>query len=103
MLIAQYGKHELFPRERFTDFQRPPRTIPQSPGHADEWLAACKTGSSTGTHFGYSGPLTETVLLGTVAYRAGQKIEWDAENLKVTNCPEANQYIQREYREGWSL
>ncbi len=103
MLIAQYGKHELFPEEKFADFQRPPRTIPESPGHADEWLAACKTGTPTGTHFGYSGPLTETVLLGTVAYRAGQKFEWDAENLKVTNCPEANQYVQREYREGWTL
>jgi predicted dehydrogenase len=103
MLIAQYGKHELFPKEKYADFQRPPQIIPNSPGHAEEWLTACKTGSPTGTHFGYSGPLTETVLLGTVAYRAGQKLEWDAENLKVTNCPEANQYIQREYREGWTL
>jgi predicted dehydrogenase len=79
MLIADYGHHELFPREKFAEFQRPPRTIPESPGHAEQWLAACKTGSPTGTHFGYSGPLTETVLLGTVAYRTGQKLKWDAE------------------------
>jgi len=47
--------------------------------------------------------LTETVLLGTVAYRAGMKLEWDAENMEVTNCPAANQYIRREYRHGWTL
>ena len=60
-------------------------------------------GQSHRHHFGYSGPLTETVLFGTVAYRAGQKLQWDAENMKVTNCPEAIQYVQREYREGWTL
>ena len=103
MLIAEYGKHELYPKEKFADFQPPPRTIPESIGHAEEWLAACKTGSPTGCNFDYSGPLTETVLLGTVAYRAGQKLEWDPENLKVTNCPEANQFIRRAYREGWTL
>ncbi len=72
-------------------------------GHAQEWLAACKTGSPTGCHFDYSGPLTETILLGTVAYRAGQKLEWDPVNLKVTNCPEAERFIGRAYREGWKL
>ena len=55
------------------------------------------------SHFGYAGPLTETVLLGTVAHRAGKKIQWDAENMKVTNCPKANEHIRREYRHGWSL
>jgi predicted dehydrogenase len=103
MLIADYGHHVLYPKEKFADFQRPPQTIPDSPGHFQQWFAACKTGSPTGTHFGYSGPLTETILLGTVAYRAGQKLEWDAENLKITNCPEANQYLRREYRQGWTL
>ena len=103
MLIADYGHHELYPQEKFADFRRPPQTIPDSPGHFEQWFAACKTGSPTGTHFGYSGPLTETVLLGTVAYRTGQKLEWNAEDLKVTNCQEANQFLRREYREGWGL
>lgn len=103
MLIADYGHHVLYPKEKFADFRRPPQTIPNSPGHFQQWFAACKTGSPTGTHFGYSGPLTETVLLGTVAYRTGQRLEWDAENLKVSNCPEANEYIQRGYRKGWTL
>jgi hypothetical protein len=48
--------------------------------------------------------LAETVLLGNVSYRAGQKrLEWDAEKLTATNCPEAAQYLRREYREGWTL
>ena len=63
-----------------------------------------KTGSSTGANFGYSGPLTETVLLGTVAYRAGRKLEWDPVNLEATNCPEADAFIRRgKYRKGWTL
>ena len=45
----------------------------------------------------------EAVLLGTVAYRSGKKIEWDAANLKVTNSPEAQQFVHKEYRKGWTL
>ncbi|HUT94546.1 MAG TPA: Gfo/Idh/MocA family oxidoreductase [Thermoguttaceae bacterium] len=103
MLISEWGKHELYPKEKFAGFRRPPRTIPESIGHAQEWLAACKTGSPTGCNFDYSGPLTETVLLGTVAYRVGKKLEWDPANLKATNCPEADPFIRRAYREGWTL
>jgi predicted dehydrogenase len=108
-LIAEYNeqnmsasKHELHPKEKFADYQRPPQTIPPGGNHA-EWIEACKTGRSVMTDFEYSGPLTETVLLGNVAYRAGKKLEWDAENLKATNCPEADQFIRREHREGWKL
>ena len=106
MLIADYGRFKLYPEDKFAGVRRPP--LPGGPprattGHAQEWIAACKTGSPTGCHFDYSGPLTETVLLGTVAYRAGKRLEWDAENMKVTNVPEANQYVRRENREGWKL
>jgi hypothetical protein len=55
------------------------------------------------SNFNYAGRLTETILLGNVAMRAGQEIQWDAANVKVTNIPEANQYLQREYRQGWYL
>lgn len=96
-------RFELHPKEKFADFQPPPQTIPRSIGHAREWLVACKTGSPTTTNFDYSGPLTETVLLGNVAYRTGEKLHWDAENLKATNCPKADQFIRREYRQGWTL
>ena len=100
-LIAAMDGFRLYPEEKFADIQRP--RLPQWTSHADEWLTACKTGTPTGTHFGYAGPLAETVLLGTVAYRAGQKLEWDAENLKVTNCPEADRLIRHAARPGWAL
>ena len=47
--------------------------------------------------------MSETLALGNVAYRVGTKLEWDPVQLKATNCPEADQYIQREYRPGWEL
>jgi hypothetical protein len=72
-------------------------------GHHREWIQACKTGGPTTCNFDYSGPLTEAVLLGNVAFRAGSKLQWDAENLKATNCPEADRYVRREYRHGWEL
>jgi predicted dehydrogenase len=102
MLIAGMNTFKLYPEDKFADVRRP-QLSPRAIHHAQEWIAACKTGSPTGCHFGYSGPLTETVLLGTVAYRAGRKLEWDAESMKVTNCPEANRFVRREYREGWTL
>ena len=107
MLITQIEvvppRFELHPKERFADFTPPPRTIPRSIGHYREWIVACKTGSPTSCGFDYSGPLTETVLLGNVAYRAGEKLRWDPESLKATNCPDADEFISREYREGWTL
>ncbi len=101
MLIADYGRFKLYPEDKFAGVTRP--RLPEGPQHAQEWITACKTGSPTGCNFDYAGPLTETVLLGTVAYRAGRKLQWGAEDMEVTNCPEANQYIRREYRYGWTL
>lgn len=103
MLLANYNRHVLLPESKFADFQRPARTIPKSIGHHQEWIRACKTGEPTTCHFGYSGPLTETVLLGNVSYRTGSPLEWDAANLKATNCPEAAELIHRQYRDGWTL
>jgi predicted dehydrogenase len=102
MLIAEYGKFKLYPEEKFAGVRRPPQT-PRSIHHQQQWIAASKTGSATGCNFGYAGPLTETVLLGTVAYRAGEKLTWDAENLRVTNCPPANRFLRRENRKGWEV
>jgi predicted dehydrogenase len=97
------GDHRLLPAEKFADFVAPQRSIPDSPGHHEEWIAACKTGSATGTNFAYAAALTEMVLLGNIAYRVGKKIEWDTAKLEATNCPEAKPLIRREYRQGWSL
>jgi predicted dehydrogenase len=103
MLLADYGKHVLLPEADFKDFVRPPKTIPDSIGHHQEWLLACKTGGPTTCNFDYAGALTEANHLGNVAYRVGKKIIWNAEKLEATNCPEAAPIIRREYRKGWKL
>ena len=56
-----------------------------------------------GCHFGHAGPMAEALLLGNVALKVGRRIEWDPVKFQVTNCPEANQYVRREYRKGWTL
>lgn len=102
-MFASYGNYKLFPKDRFADFKPPAETIPSSIGHHAEWIKACKDGSPTTCNFDYSGVLTETVLLGNVAYRTGETLDWDAESLTATNCPEADKYISKQYREGWEV
>ena len=82
-------------------YENPPEVLPRSPGHYQEFIQACKGGPMPWSNFDYAAPVTETVLLGNVALRAGEKIEWDGE--KVTNIDGANEYLHREYRDGWSL
>ncbi len=103
MVLSDYGKHFLLPEDKFRDFERPEPSIPNSLGHHKEWIHACKTGEPTLCNFDYSGKLVEHNLLGNVSYRTGKKLDWDPKNLKAVNCPEADQYIRREYREGWVL
>jgi hypothetical protein len=102
-MFASYSNYKLFPKEKFTDFVPPAQTIPKSIGHHAEWIKACKDGSPTTCNFDYSGALTEAVLLGNVAYRTGKQIDWDGENFKATNCPEADKYLRKEYRPGWEV
>jgi predicted dehydrogenase len=103
MIVSDYGRHFLLPEEKFADFKRPEPTIPASIGHHKEWLQAIRSGSPTTCNFDYSGALTEAVMLGVVSYRSGKALSWDAENLKVTSAPEAQQYVHKEYRKGWVL
>lgn len=104
-LAADYDKYKLFPEEKFADFQPPPLSIPPSPGHHKEWILACMKNDVTGPlcNFSYSGPLSETVLLGTVAFRTGKELSWDPAKLEASNVPEADQFIRLKYREGWKL
>ena len=91
---------ELFPKGEFTDYQWADVT---DHNHYQEWTSAIANSESTACPFEYSGPLTETVLLGNVAYRTGQTIHWDSQNLKATGVPEADQFLRREYRDGWEV
>ena len=103
-MFANYGSYKLFPQEKYADYKPPEQTIPRSIGHHAEWIKACKDGTQNTTcNFDYSGALTETVLLGNVAYRTGKSLDWDAKKLKATNCPEADVYISKEYRKGWEV
>lgn len=103
MMFADYGRYKLFPQEKFKGFEAPKQSIPKSIGHHAEWIKACKDGSPTTCNFDYSGALSEAVLLGNVSYRVGEALDWDAENLKATNCPAADKYISKEYRKGWEV
>ena len=103
MLISSYDKHLLLPEKDFEGFTPPEPFIPNSAGHHREWIEACKTGGPTTCSFDYSGALTETVLLGNVAYRVGRKLEWDSKKLRATNCRQADEYIQHHYRKGWKI
>ena len=85
------------------DLTPPPRTLPRSPGHYVEWIEAIKGGPAALSNFDYAARLTETILLGNIALRCGKTIEWDPAEMKVTNVPEANGFVRREYRKGWAL
>ena len=68
-----------------------------------EWITACKGGSLCLSNFEYSVPLTEMVLLGNAALRCGEKIEWDARNLKARGNPDADQFLRSRPRQGWEV
>jgi predicted dehydrogenase len=106
MLVTGWGGEHprLLPDSLDKSYQRPPPTLPRSIGHHKEWLEACKGGPAPRSNFGFAGPLTEAVLLGSVCVRnGGDLLHWDSENLKITNDPDANQFLHYEYRKGWSL
>jgi predicted dehydrogenase len=103
MLIADYGNRKLLPEKEFADFKGPTPFIKDSIGHYREWVEACKSGGTTTCNFDYSGALTESVLLGNVAYRLGKPLNWDAKNLRVTNEKDAEKYIQHSYPKEWEL
>jgi len=107
MLITGWGgqRVRLLPASLDKDYQRPPKTLPRSKnGHYHEWIDACKTGAETRSNFGFSGPLTEAVHLGTACIRnGGSQLIWDSDAMKFTNDSDANQLVHYEYRKGWSL
>jgi predicted dehydrogenase len=106
IICGVYGNNpRLIPRSAMKAYERPEKTLLRIKGsHENNWIEAIKKGVRASADFDYSGPLTEVALLGNVAKRfPGQKLLWDDKNLKVTNFDEANAWVKRPYRDGWSL
>ena len=102
------GSPRLIPESKMREFERPSKTLPRivggKDGHERDWIRACKDGKPASSNFDYSGPLTETVVMGNLAMlNPGKKLNWDGEKMKVTNDDQANTYVNVPYREGWSL
>ncbi len=96
--------HRLVPESRMQSYGRPPKVLPRSPGQYKEWINACRGGEPAGSDFvKHGGLLTETPLLGNIAMRVGRKLAWDGPNMRITNDEAANQYVQRKFRDGWTL
>jgi hypothetical protein len=125
LMVDCYGERpRLLPSQRMNEAM-PPKTLARVPeGHYLQWVNACIAGygnATTSSPFEYAGPFTESILIGNLAIRswnlpnskkvkdsdpdfAGRiKLHWDAKQMRITNFDEANQFVKREYREGWSL
>lgn len=101
MVMPHVAGPRLFPKTQFADFKMPD-VGPDN--HWAQFVNACRGEGKTRTPWSYAGPLTESVLLGTVALRfPNQPLTWDAANLKVPNFADANQWTHRQYRDGWSI
>lgn len=107
LMHETYGANpQIFPLSLREEAERIPQTYPRiEVSHEMNWAEAAMGNGEPTSPFEYAAPLTETMLLGLVALRTGQgrKIQYDAASMSVTNAPEANQYLHREYRDGWSL
>src|SRR5262249_42132697 len=99
LLIPHVGMPQLLPEKDFKDVKITP--VP-AVDHYVGWADACRGEGKTTSHFDYAGPLTETVLLGTVAIRVpGKVLEWDANARRVANSTPADALLRKSYRVGW--
>lgn len=99
LLIPHGGMPVLLPESKFESYPHPTLS---SRNHYHHFVEACLGGENTESHFAQTGPMTETILLGTVAIRVpGQLLEWDADKMKFPNYPDADRFIKRKYRKGW--
>lgn len=103
ILYPHMSAPRLIPESSMKGFKVPPQIFDRKVDHYQDWIRACKGGPKPLSNFDYAGPLAEAILLGNIAARAKQKIMWDGDNMKVTNIPEANKLLRREYRKGWTL
>ena len=109
--VIRHGSHgangcRIIPESKMKEYlpKLPPKTIKRVKGHHKDWLDACKGGDPASSNFDYGGPLTEMVLLGTIAMRfRDEKLLWDSDKMEFTNSKRANEFIKPTYRQGWSL
>lgn len=101
LLIPHIGTPVLLPVEKFKDHPYPKM---EERNHYHHFVDGCLGKAKNESHFAQTGPMTEAILLGTVAIRVpGTKLEWDSKNMKFPNNPEAEQYLKRKYRKGWEV
>jgi predicted dehydrogenase len=93
----------LLPHQQYTHYSPPPPSLPRTPEHHAEWIAACKGGPPTQSNFDYASRLTESLLVGLLAVRLGRRIDWEADAMKAKSCPEADPFIKPQLRQGWEL
>lgn len=99
LVIPHVAMPSLFPEEKFAAKELP---VIEGVDHYTQWADACRGVGKTTSHFDYAGPLTETVLLGTIGIRfPGQELAWDAKSLKITNNTQAQEWVTKPYRKGW--
>jgi predicted dehydrogenase len=113
LLIGDEGfilGNRIFPESRRREFAAPEPYLERSAGHYQEWVRACKGGQPAGANFDWAGPLAEAVLLGNIPLRVElrdkltrAKLLWDPVKFEIASLPEANQFLRREYRAGWTL
>jgi len=103
ILAPHMGGPRLIPESRMRGFVAPEPFLPRGIDHYRDWIRACKGGPKPSADFDYAGPLTETILLGNVAAHIGRRIFWDGPNFRITNVPDAEKYLKRQYRKGWTL
>jgi predicted dehydrogenase len=101
LLVPHVAMPKLLPEEKFADFRLP--EVPQR-DHYVSWADACRGQDKTNSHFGYAGPLTEAVLLGTIAIRLpGETLQWNSAELRITNNSQAHGMLTKQYRKGWEI
>jgi predicted dehydrogenase len=104
ILLPHGGNPRLIPESAMKGFKLPEQFLPRGTDHYQEWIKSCKGGPKGLSNFDYAGPLAEAILLGNIAALAGgRKLEWDGPGMKVANMPEANDWLRRPYRTGWTL
>ncbi|MEI6679851.1 MAG: hypothetical protein WCL21_14650, partial [Mariniphaga sp.] len=100
LLIPHNGIPVLLPESKFKNYKSPQL---EAQNHYYNFVVACLGGPITASHFKQTGPMTEAILLGTVAIRVPDRLlNWDAVNMKFPNDPDVNKYLRRNYRNGWS-